>query len=253
MNIKDKKIIVFDLDGTLAESKQALDQDMVKLLPNLLSIKKVAIITGGGLPQLEKQVISKIPEDIEKFRKLYLFPTKGAAMYSFDGTDWQKIYQKRLTDEEKIKINDAFDKILNQIDFIPKEQFGNILEDRDSQFTFSALGQDAPAELKKNWDKDASKRLEIKKHLDKYLPDFAVEIGGSSSIDITEKSIDKAYAIEKICEFLNLEIKDILFIGDAIFPGGNDYAVVKTGVDYINVADHNETKKIIEDIINSVK
>ena len=250
MNIKEKKIVVFDLDGTLAESKQALDEDMMRLLPDLLSNRKVAIITGGGLPQLQKQVISKLPQDIEKLRKLYLFPTKGAAMYSFDGTDWQKIYQKKLTDEEKEKIIDAFDKTLANIDFMPKEQFGELLEDRGSQFTFSALGQDAPSELKKIWDKDALKRLEIKKQLDKYLSDFAVEIGGTSSIDITEKSIDKAYAIEKICEFLNLEKKDILFIGDAIFPGGNDYSVVKTGVDYINVADHNETKKIITDIIS---
>ena len=91
----------------------------------------------------------------------------------------------------------------------------------------------------------------LKQHLDKYLSEFAVEIGGSTSLDITQKSIDKAYAIEKICEYLNLKIEDILFIGDAIFEGGNDYSVVRTGVDNINVGNHNETKIIIRDIINS--
>ena len=80
-----KKTIVFDLDGTLAESKQSLDGEMATLLSDLLYVKKVGIVSGGGMPQLEKQVISKIPFDAEKFKNLIIFPTKGAAMYEFDG------------------------------------------------------------------------------------------------------------------------------------------------------------------------
>nr|MCU0680628.1 HAD-IIB family hydrolase [Planctomycetota bacterium] len=113
-----------------------------------------------------------------------------------------------------------------------------------------ALGQDAPVSLKKDWDADATKRIELKKHLDKYLPEFTVEIGGSTSIDITQKNIDKAYAIEKICEYLNIKADEILFIGDAIFEGGNDYSIIKTPVPYIDVDDYNETKDIIRKIIN---
>jgi hypothetical protein len=112
------------------------------------------------------------------------------------------------------------------------------------------LGQDAPVELKRVWDPDASKRKILKEHLDKYLPDFAVEIGGTTSLDITQKNIDKAYAIEQICIYLNMKIDDILFIGDAIFEGGNDYSVIKTKVDNIDVDNYNETKKIIRDIID---
>jgi HAD superfamily hydrolase (TIGR01484 family) len=253
MNYKSKKIIVFDLDGTLAESKQSLDQKMAGLLGQLLEVKKVAIITGGGFPQLQKQVISKISFNSDKFKNLYIFPTKGAMMYSFDGNDWKKIYEKILTVEEKEKIRNAFAEIYREIDFLPKEHYGDVLEDRLSQFTFSALGQDAPVELKKNWDPDASKRKIIKEHLDKYLSEFAVEIGGSTSIDITQKSIDKAYAIEQICKYLDMKIDDILFIGDAIFEGGNDYSVIKTKVKNINVKDYNETKDIIRDIIKENK
>ena len=251
MDFKNKKIIVFDLDGTLAESKQSLDIEMSELLSQLLSIKKIAIITGGGFPQLQKQVINKIIFDSEKFKNLYIFPTKGAMMYNFDGKEWVKIYEKPLTEENKKKIKEAFEKVYNDIDFLPKEHFGDLLEDRGSQFTFSALGQDAPVELKKNWDENISKRKEIKKHLDKYLSEFAVEIGGSTSIDITQKTIDKAYAIEKICEYLNIKGDEVLFVGDAIFEGGNDYSVIKTSVPYIDVDDYNETKDIIREIINN--
>jgi HAD superfamily hydrolase (TIGR01484 family) len=252
MNYKKKKIIVFDLDGTLAESKQSLDEETSDLLYQLLAIKKVAIITGGGFPQLQKQVIDKITFDSNRFKNLYIFPTKGAMMYNFDGKDWQKIYEKLLTKEDKEKIKSAFDKVYKEVDFLPEKYFGNILEDRDSEFTFSALGQDAPVELKKHWDPDASKRKELKNHLDKYLSGFSVEIGGSTSIDITQKSINKAYAIEKICEYLDIKIDEVLFIGDAIFEGGNDYSVIKTSVENIDVDNYNETKDIIKDIINSV-
>ena len=249
MDFRKKKIIVFDLDGTLAESKQSLDSETSRLLGELLDHKKVAIITGGGFPQLEKQVIGKIDFNPERFKNLYIFPTKGAMMFDFDGKNWKKVYEKPLTEEGKKKIRDAFDKVYKEVDFLPKDHYGDVLEDRGSQFTFSALGQDAPVELKKVWDPDASKRKILKKHLDKYLPNFAVEIGGTTSIDITQKSIDKAYAIEKICEYLDLKIDEVLFIGDAIFEGGNDYSVIKTSVENIDVDNYNETKKIIKDII----
>lgn len=253
MDFKKKKIIVFDLDGTLTESKQGLDDKMSILLSQLLDIKKVAIITGGGFPQLQKQVISKIPFDAERFKNFYIFPTKGAIMYNWNGKNWVKIYENLLTKENKEKIIDAFDKVSKEVDFLPKEHYGELLEDRGTQFTFSALGQDAPVELKKVWDIDISKRKILKEHLDKYLPEFAVEIGGSTSIDITRKNIDKAYAIEKICEYFKLKIDEVLFIGDSIFEGGNDYSVIRTEVENINVDDYNETKDIIRDIIHPVK
>jgi hydroxymethylpyrimidine pyrophosphatase-like HAD family hydrolase len=46
-----KKLIVFDLDGTLAESKSSLDTEMSTLLHNLIRIVKVAVISGGDWPQ----------------------------------------------------------------------------------------------------------------------------------------------------------------------------------------------------------
>ena len=56
-----KKLIVFDLDGTLADSKSAVDPEMSGLLHDLLGIVKVAVISGGGWPQFEKQFVSNLP------------------------------------------------------------------------------------------------------------------------------------------------------------------------------------------------
>jgi phosphomannomutase len=71
-----KTLIVFDLDGTLALSKSAIDEEMVGLLSSLLGVAKVAIISGGDMPQFQTQVIARLPAG-DRFENLYLEPTNG--------------------------------------------------------------------------------------------------------------------------------------------------------------------------------
>ena len=70
------KLIAFDLDGTLAESKAALDPEMAKLLTSLMDVAKVAIISGGDWPQFEKQVLSHLPKG-QSLQSLSILPTCG--------------------------------------------------------------------------------------------------------------------------------------------------------------------------------
>ncbi len=73
-------LVIFDLDGTLAESKQPLTKEMALLLANLLSSTKVAIVSGGALPQFLTQIVAQLPLDAN-LPNLYLLPTSGAALY----------------------------------------------------------------------------------------------------------------------------------------------------------------------------
>ena len=57
------KLIIFDLDGTLTESKQPLTGEMAALVAKLLAVKKVAVASGGALPQFLKQVFARLPTD----------------------------------------------------------------------------------------------------------------------------------------------------------------------------------------------
>ena len=127
--------------------------------------------------------------------------------------------------------------------------WGEIVEDRGSQITFSALGQQAPLVEKEKWDPDYAKRKKIKAILDKRIREFSVRIGGSTSIDITKPGIDKAYGIKKLQEILHISLKEMIYIGDALFVGGNDYPAEKAGVDSIPVKGPDETKRVIEAII----
>src|ERR1035437_2776274 len=195
------KLIIFDLDGTLAESKQPLTHEMALSLTKLLAVTKVAIISGGALSQFLKQVGAQLPVDAN-LANLYLLPTSGAALYEFQNDDWKKIYEERLSKKEKETIEPAIlaaAKKTGAIDFAD-QSWGERIEYRGGQVSLSALGQQAPLVLKKDWDPDHTKRQALREAIATLLPEFSVGIGGTTTIDVTKCGIDKAYGIRKLCE-----------------------------------------------------
>lgn len=242
-----KKLIVFDLDGTLAESKSPLDAAMAKLLNTLLDIMKVAVISGGGWPQFEKQLLANLSRD-ERLQNLSLLPTCGTKFYKYTGI-WEKIYSEDFTPDEKEQIISSLEKVMDETGFRNEKLWGEVIEDRGSQITFSALGQQAPIEEKIKWDPGFVKRRKMKTRLDALIPGFSVRLGGTTSIDVTKPGIDKAYGIRKLRDNLSINLNEMIFIGDAIFPGGNDYPAKEAGVVTIQVKNFEETKLVIETII----
>lgn len=245
-----KKLIVFDLDGTLAKSKSPLDEEMGELLGKLLDVIKVAVISGGAWPQFQKQLLTHLPSD-DRLKNLFLLPTSGTRFLQYDG-QWKQLYAEDFSPAEKAKIIAALTKAFNESGVAPARHWGEVIEDRGSQITLSAMGQDAPLEEKKNWDPDFEKRRAIRKILDPLLTEFSIGMGGSSSIDVTRPGVNKAYGIRKLMEVLGIPIKDMIFVGDALFPGGNDYPARSTGVACIQVRDPEETQRVIETIIACV-
>jgi phosphomannomutase len=220
---------------------------MAHLLARLLDVVMVAIISGGDLPQFQEQVLGRLPSS-SNFKNLSLLPTSGTKFFVYDGA-WKKLYSEDLSDAEKKKIESAIESAVAETGFQPKETWGERIEDRGTQITYSALGQQAPLEEKEKWDPDFSKRQKIKAILDKTIPEFSVRLGGTTSIDVTRPGIDKAYGIGKLRDVLKVPITEMLFVGDAIFPGGNDYPALQAGVDCIQVRDPEETKRVIEAIV----
>ncbi len=242
-----KKLIVFDLDGTLAKSKSPIDTEMANLLKSLLEVTQVAIISGGDWPQFEKQVLDQLPPKT-LFNKLSILPTCGTKFYQYKN-DWIELYEEIFTAEEKNKILNCLNSAIKAANLDIKKTWGEQIEDRGSQITFSALGQNAPLEEKKDWDEDFGKRKKIVAPLIESLKDFSIGMGGTTSIDITKPGIDKAYGITKLKEILKIDVPEMLFIGDALFEGGNDYPARSTGVKCIQVRDPEETKRIIETVL----
>lgn len=251
-----KKLIAFDLDGTLAPSKSEFDPRMVSLFNALLDKYMVCVISGGKYDLFVRQFLTQITKDPECLSRLHLMPTSGTRYYTFSGGGWAQQYAEDFTQEEKTKIIAALEKGLNESGERVEKTHGPTIEDRDSQITLSPLGQEVVAELgdeglelKETWDPDMKRRMKIAAIVQKELPDFNVKVAGLTSIDVTFPGVDKAYGLNKLMESLAIEKSEILYLGDKIVPGGNDYAVEQMGVDCIAVRTWEDTAYVVEGIL----
>ncbi len=245
------KLIIFDLDGTLAESKQPMSGDIATLLAKLLNVTKVAIASGGALPQFIKQVVGGLPRH-SHLENLYLLPTSGAALYEFIGDDWNKVYEERLTEKEAKMIESTMLEVAKEsgaVDF-SEPSWGERVEYRGGEITFSALGQKAPIAEKKSWDLDHSKRRILQEKIAARLPEFSVRIGGSTSIDVSKKGIDKAYGVHKLCERLGIKESQALYIGDELEKYGNDEVIYKIDVATCAVESPSDTARAIKSLLS---
>lgn len=248
------KIIIFDLDGTLTESKQPMTLEMGEALKKLLDKIPVAVMSGADFPQFKKQFLPYLPSDAN-LGNLFLFPTSAAECLVFKDNPpaggWEPAYDFLFTETEKQKIFSAFDEVLDKTKIVENESsFGERLEDRGEQITFSALGQEAPLELKEKWDPAHSKRKVISEKLKKIIPEFEISIGGATSIDVTRKGISKEDGILWLSKHFNIDPSEMLYIGDALFEGGNDAEAFKTSVQTKRVSGPQETLGVIEEIIS---
>lgn len=255
---RQKKLIIFDLDGVLTETKSVMDQEMAELFCFLLARKKVAVIGGGKHTLFKEQLIRRLRCPRELWANLFLFPTTATIFYRFN-RGWKKVYEEKLSGEERTAIKKAFRKAFKELHYQkPEKTYGRVIEDRGTQVTFSALGQEVVkilgeegVGLKKEWrDKNTDFKLKLAKTLQKLLPKLEVRAAGYTSVDVTRRGIDKAYGIRQIKKHLGFSIKEMLFVGDALFPGGNDFAVLRTGVDCLAVSGPAEVKKIIRFLLD---
>lgn len=245
----NNKVIVCDLDGTLAPSKSFLQSDMAETIINLLETHRMVVVTGGTFKQIETQFISHLPKEPKYLNNLFLFPTNGSTCYVYDNNlnNFVELYSEELSIDEKDRIISALNFAIKDsgIDF--SSPYGDLIEDRGSQISLSGRGQLAPLDIKSKWDPDQAKRKRIIEILNNYISDFEIRIGGATTIDITRKGVNKAYAISKIIEILKTNKEDIVFIGDALYEGGNDSTVISTGVRCISVSGPEQTIEILRD------
>ncbi len=247
--MKKFDLIAFDIDGTLTRSKLALDEAMTDLLCRLLDKYKVAIISGASYEQFQWQILGPLKCSPDGLKNLFLLPVDGS-VYCYDEDSWQCQYDAQLSPEEKDLIKKAFENLFKKSGIEdPEKIYGELIEDRGAQFNFSALGQDAPIELKEKWDPDNKKREQMIEVLKQELSGFSMRIGGTTSIEITKAGIDKAYGLNKLMKRTGIPKEKILYTGDKLFKEGNDEPVMALGIECRAVKNLEETKKVILELL----
>jgi hypothetical protein len=224
---------------------------MSGLLGRLLARFQVCVISGGKFEQFETQLIDHLHVAPARLCSLHVMPTCGTRYYRFDlaAGAWDQVYAEDLPADKCATIAAALAKGSAELGFRAATLWGEQIEDRGSQVTFSALGQDAPVASKEAWDPDGAKKRKLRDYVAAELPEFEVRVGGSTSIDVTRHGIDKAYGIKKLLELLGIEQEQLIFVGDRLEEGGNDHPVKAMGVDCLSVSGWRDSALVIETIL----
>lgn len=242
-----KKILAFDLDDTLAVTKSPISDRMAELLTRLLDKYEICIISGGRFEQFKLQVIDRLEVEGHLLQKMHLMPSCGTRYYRYDAlkNGWHQMYAEDLSETQKQKVISVLQEGARELGIWEENPYGDIIEDRNSQITFSALGQQAPPEKKYAWDPDKKKKTALRDYAASRLPDLEVRVGGTTSVDVTRIGVDKAYGMRKLMETLEIGKEEILFFGDSLQEGGNDYPVKAMGIDSIEVEGWEQTALIL--------
>lgn len=242
--LQDIENFIFDMDGTLTPTKSVMTEEVAIFIRQLLaSGKTVSVISGSRYSVVKDHFLNAMSITEAEAELVYLLPTSGAQMFVYKDGEWSCVHDKSFTKQEKQKIIKAFDILLEKYaSIMPEVVYGERVEDRESQITMSALGNstDAPRDEKEAWDPDHVKRQILSAGLNELIPEFKIQIGGSTSLDVTKPGIDKEYGINELISFTQFDKTRTLFVGDAIFEGGTDYPATRTGVHILPVKDHHD-------------
>ena len=226
------KAVIFDMDGTLSESRQPISGEMIDCLRKIPNSYKKYLVTGSDMAKIEEQ----IPVDVllEVFEKV--FACNGTRVFNtrLDLDDETRPIEPELI--HSVTLKDFYsDSDLNHIvntllklahETHTKIKTGTFIEWRDSQINFSVVGRNCTTEQREDyikWDKKSKERKKLVEQLEDKFQGWGLSfrLGGQISIDITRQGWDKSYAFSNIDE----KPEDCVFFGDKIVPGGNDYDI----------------------------
>ncbi len=254
-----KKVLSFDVDQTLNVAKTPIPPEVAAVLVKCLRHFEICPISGQKYEQFLIQIVDPLKAagaTDQDLQHLHLFVAQGTQYYKYDGAAWQQVYDYPLQPEDVVKITTVLEESAKELGYWEIDQVAEgdeIIENRGSQVTFSALGQKAGIEVKYAWDPDMKKREAIVAKCREKLPDFLYEIGGTTSINVAAPGMNKEFGMKHLFEELKVTKDEVLYFGDMTQPGGNDYPVVQLGVETITVRSHEDTLYALKGISGILK
>lgn len=271
-----KRVLAFDIDQTLNVAKTPIPKEIAELLRELLGYFEICPISGQKFDQFLVQIVNPLLEagvTVEDLTHLHLFVAQGTQYYKYsvrpltigpveltvltedtpyNEKNWEQVYNYPLDDAEVKKITETMRTAAKELKYWEEDKLADgdeIIENRLSQVTFSALGQKAGTKEKYAWDPDCKKREKIVARCRELAPEFDYEIGGTTSINAIKPGMNKEFGMRHLLEELGVDKSEVLYFGDMTQPGGNDYPVVQMGIDTITVRSHEDTAYALRGIL----
>lgn len=240
MNKELIRIVAMDLDGTLTQHKQPLNDENRKALIKLSGKYKLLMVGAGQVMRI--------------FNQLEQFPIDIIGNYGLQcGTYNENTKSMDIMRDLKFPIDrDSVEERVTDLrkKFGYTEYVGDNVEFHPSGcITFPILGTKAKAEDKLAFDPDRIKRRKIYDEVAAAFSDYTVFVGGSSSFDMAPKPYNKYYALDVYCKETGLKHENVVYIGDDYGLGGNDESVYQSDFPYLTIDDYMDFSKIIKPLL----
>lgn len=243
------KAALFDLDDTLVETFEAPSPEMLQGILRMLDLMPLAIITGRDFPWMESDFLPQMVHS-RNIGRFFVFPEGAAQCRWWDGREWKELYGWALTDDERTRIKKAIAECVEETGVLKGlPVFGEQYVDKKAMIAFAALGLEVPRDLKYSWDPGNVRRAKLRDAIAVKLPEYDVLMGGATSTDVTKKGVNKSHGVRWLSEHLHIPPQEMLYVGDALYPGGNDYVVIETGIQTRSTSGPKETLGIIEELL----
>lgn len=229
----------FDLDNTVTRSRTEISSLMRAALSDLVdSGYDVVIVSGAKVEQALKQT--------QDFPCYYLGQNGN---HAYDGSIKSDMWRNTLTEKEKTEI-------MEHILSIPRTwavaDEDDLIQDRECQISYSLLGHNEELSKKEAFDPDFSKRKQLLAEHPLVSDTVEIKMGGTTCLDYVPKGKHKGYNVAMLLRHLEWKKEECLYIGDALFPGGNDEAVVGV-IDTKQVANPSETLEFLRSVLGPAK
>jgi len=236
------KALAFDVDDTITKSCQPMQEETSRVLKQIPV--EIAFVTGTDVPELRRMISSGLE------RRHHLLANTGTHYVIVEGDLESEILREYLTPEQKEELISAIKELKAKYNLVPLTSEEDQIIDRGSQITFSILGRNAPPDKKYAYDPDKKKRKVLSEYLETLInPEmYETTTGGTTSLNITLKGKDKCSALRMFMDLNGFLEDEVLFFGNELQPGGNDYSAIRSGVRCIEVQNPEHTVQILKEL-----
>lgn len=216
------KHFFFDLDNTLTRSRSHIEPAHASILAKLADRADVIVVTGSQASQTQKQL------NPELSGRYFILAQNGNQAIHRDGS---VLWERRPTPEQKAVITSLIDKMVSHLALTVTDAT-DLIEDRGCSIAYSTIGHHEEVSKKEAYDPDHSKRRALLDHFKSDVEalraqhNIEVRTGGTTCLDFFEAGKHKGYNVGEFLSAMKWQKEDCLYIGDALFPGGNDETVV---------------------------
>ncbi|KAI1788462.1 eukaryotic phosphomannomutase [Ganoderma leucocontextum] len=218
-----KKLVLFDVDGTLTPARQVMSPDIIALLRALRKKVAIGVVGGSDLVKISEQLTVSGSTVTDEFD--FTFAENGLTAYKLGQQLPSQSFIKFIGEVRYKALANFILHYLADIDLPIKR--GTFIEFRNGMVNVSPIGRNATVQERNEfeaYDKQHGIRAAFVNALKEKFPDYGLtySIGGQISFDVFPNGWDKTFCLQHVADE---QFEEIHFFGDKTYKGGNDYEI----------------------------